>query len=366
MNAREIVSLFLEAAGDNESSVGDRTGVYIFGPRLPEGGYNAKDLAQAFGDLEDAGVLPQGSALKSRYTLEQLIQSGYTFFIKHDPGNIEVFGHIPVRTTTDGKEQAMQFLGLQKADKVKYRKSPTSSDQTMNVEQTMFGSNEIEKEAQQKEKQGKEQRSVQTQNLGPIDPKEENFPNPPTGVGYSADMMPINAPVEVGFTFDLGSTEGVIIKEVHPGGPAAQAGLQAGDVIVQSGKFATPDGEPIGPFYVYNQKHLEYVLRKADPQYPIPFRVVRGDREHWLPIMPKVKEAPQAAPAQQAQPQQPQQAQPQQAAPAKKPVQQSMAKSLFAGQKPVGPRQQKLKLRPNEPSPERETGNASANVSSIT
>ena len=355
MNAREIVSLLLEA---DDPSAGDRTGVYIFGPGLPKEGYNAADLPQAFGDLEQTGVLPKGSA-DDPNTLNQLVQLGYTFFLKKHPGSVEVIGRVPAKTTPDGQERAMQYLGLHKENPVQYRKTPTGNSTQMNVEKALFGSNELEKQSVEKERVAKEKRSIPTQHLGKIDPKEENFPNPPTGVGYGGDMMPINAPVEVGFTFDLDSKEGVIIKEVHPGGPAAQAGLQAGDVIVQSGKFATPDGEPIGPFYVYNQKHLEYVLRKASPQYPIPFRVIRGDAEHWLPIQPRVKQDKQA-PAQQAQMPQPQQAQ------AKKPVQQNMAKKLFAGQKPAGPRQRKLNLRPNEPSPARETGNPPANVSSIT
>lgn len=334
MNAREIVSLLLEA---EDMSAGDRTGVYIFGPGLPPDGYGAKDLPEAFDDFERSNFLAKGAKDKPD-TMQQLVNTGYSFFFKRHPGSVEVISRqIPVRTTTEGKEQVMQFLGLQKEDPVQYRTQPTGNVVAKNVEQVLFGSKQAEKEAEKGEPKWKQDQQA----------KADLSEFPATGQGYSGDFMPVEAPVSLGFTFDLDSKEGIIVKEVHPGGPAAQAGLQAGDVIVQTGEFVSRDGEDLGPFYVYNQKHLEYVLRKLDPTYPITFRVIRGDRELWLPM--------QAQQKQQQQPQQQQQA---------RATQTSMARKLFAKEK--RPRQRRLNFKPNEVNPTRQTGNAPANVSSLT
>jgi len=353
MNAREIVSLLLET---EDRSVSERTGVYVFGPRLPEHGFNAKDLEQFFGAMEQVNILPK-DAVKDRTTLDRLVKDGYTFFLKHDPGNIEVIGKIPANTTPEGQDKAMQYLGLQKGDKVKYRRLPSGNGQATTVERTMLGT---------KPKPAVQDEPVKTKELGVIDPKKENFTAPKIGVGYRGDIMPLNTPVNVGFHYAMNSTEGIQIMEVIPGGPAAQAGLQAGDVIIQTGKFAPADGsKPIGPFYVYNARHLEYVLRKASPDYPISFRVHRGDKDMWLPIMPEVKQKSMPQQTQQTQQAQAQPQQTQQTQAGKKPIQTSMAKTLFAGHN-RGPRQRQLKLAPNEPSPARETGNPPANISSVT
>lgn len=330
MNAFEIVSLLLEA----EMSAADRTGVYVFGPRLPKDGHVARDMNQALIHLRHMKVIPPDVA-EGANMVDALVREGYTFIIKHHPGNIEVIGErVPVRTTPEGVEKATKFLGLEKHDAVAYRKYTTGSPASLDVAQVLYG-----------EKPPKE--GTGTQKRWQPDKPEDMSGFPETGKGYSGDFMPIDAPISLGFTFDRGSKEGVIIKEVHPGGPAAQAGLKAGDVIVQTGEFVSTEGEPLGPFYVYNQKHLEYVLRKADPNYPILFRVIRGDQELWLPM--------QAQSKQQEQNQQQQQG---------RPVQTSMARKLFAKEKK--PRQRRFNFRPNEPTPTRQTGNAPASVSSLT
>jgi len=374
MNAHAIVNLLLEADQPNaEPSAGERSGVYVFGPSLPPDGYASHDVESALAELRRFKVIaPQ--VKDSATMLDALAQAGYTFFIKKNPGDVEVIGRVPAKTTPEGADEASMFLGLEKHKKVQYRQTPRSTPQAMSAEYVLYGSRELEKEQQTKAEQAKENRSVPTQQLGKIDPEEEGFKDPPTGVGYSSEMVPLNAPLQIGVTFDADSKEGVLVREVHPKSPAAQAGLQAGDTIIETGKFARNDNKEPRKYGIKTPQHLEFVLKIADPQYPIPFRVLRGDREHWLPIVGVKKQEkqqpsatiPAAEVQQHAGSKAP--AQPAQAAPpaggAPKPKQMSMAKSLFAGQQK--PRQRRLNLKPNEPSPARETGNPPANVSSLT
>lgn len=305
MNAREIVGLLLEA----DISAGDRTGVYIFGPGLPTDGYAAKGIDDAVVHLRKTGAIPKDTPDDVRM-VDHLVDRGYSFLIKHHPGNVEVISKsVPVQTTPEAADKAANFLGLQHHEAVAYRKHTTDSPTQLPVDGVLYGAKSMEQpQGAQKPQVKKAQRK-----------KVEDF-------------TPLDAPVTLGITYDMGSSKGILVREVHPGGPAAQAGLQAADTIIQSGEFISKDGQQMGPFHVYNAKHLAYVLRNADPKYAVPFRVIRGDRGLWLPMQPQAKQQAQAP--QQAQPAQPQ------------------------SQTPATP--------PNDPEPALETGNLPPNVSSLT
>lgn len=366
MNAFEIVDLLLEADQYN-------SGVYIFGPEMPVEGYAASSVEKAIENFRRYGLIdPQ--TRDDVGLMDQLVGAGYTFFFKKHPGDVEVVGKVPVRTTPEGQEQASQYLGLERHNTVQYRSSTTGNSQQMDVDYVLYGSKELEQQRKEKEQQRKEKRSVHTKELGLVDPEEEGFKAPPTGVGYKEreDMLPLDAPLQVGFTFDHQKKDGIHVVEVHPSGPAAQAGVQAGDVILQAGKYARKDGKPPKAYMLDQPLHLEYVLRTADPRYAIPFRVVRGDAEHWLPILaterpqrqsgtriPAAEVQAYAAGATEPKPKRAR------AYPAPK-----RAKQMILGlrQPKTGPTQRRLPLKypPNEPSPARETGNPPANVSSLT
>lgn len=382
MNAHEIVNLLLEA--DNPSA-GDSSGVYIFGPHLPVTGMVKQSVEQAVAQLRQIGVIPQ-DAKNTVHMLDQLVDQGYTFIIKHHAGNVEVIGqNIPVRTTSEGMEEAVQLLGLEKHDKVAYRKYATGTVTQMNVEQVFQSSKELE--------QGQQANAAPEQapdNPAAV-PKQQQQPAPDPEVG---DFQLLNAPLQIGVTFDRQSRDGIQVVEVHPSGPAAQAGIQAGDVITGTGEFVTNQSRIVGPYTTKNPKELEIVLGMASPQYPLPFRVQRGGQERWFPVQPKPSEKPtpktdplagmrgvtgeqvqrvagfnaykpkeqthQFASVEQqpAPPKTPTQYQ------GARPKQTSMARQLFAGQR--RPQQRRLKLKPNEPAPARETGHTGANVSSLT
>ena len=381
MNAHEIVNLLLEA--DNPSA-GDSSGVYIFGPHLHPEGHVAKSVEQAVIHLRHFGLIPKGTP-NTVHMLDQLVDRGYTFIIKHHAGNVEVIGqNVPVRTTPEGMEKAIQLLGLEKHDKVAYRKYATGTVTQMNVEQVFQGSKELE--------QGQKASAEQAPDDPAAVPKQQQQPAPDPEVG---DFQLLDAPLQIGVTFDRQSRDGIQVVEVHPSGPAAQAGIQAGDVITGTGEFVTNQSRIVGPYTTRNPKELEIVLGMASPQYPLPFRVQRGGQERWFPVQPKPSEKVQPKKAdplagmrsttgeqvnrvtgfnkfqpkeqthqfadveqQPAPPPTPTQYQ------GAKPKQTSMARQLFAGQR--RPKQRRLNLKPNEPAPARETGYTGANVSSLT
>jgi hypothetical protein len=343
MNAFELVNTLLEA--DDQMSASRKTGVYVFGPNLPDAGFNAPDVESVVDSFIRYKIVPPSA--NQQNVFDQLVKLGYTFFIKKDPGHVEVIGPIPAKTTPEGEERAAQYLGLENKDQVQYRQTPTSASKPMLVDYVLHGSKEMEQEA-------KEKRSVQTKGFGKLDPAEERIELPEHPVGYSGDeFQPLGAPAYLGIVYDQSSQQGIVLREIIPGGPAAQAGLRAGEVIVQ-GRYISKQGKPLGPFYVYTPDHLSKLLSRADIQYPIQLRVVRGHGDtEWVPVLATPNQQAQGSsdlhiPAKEVQ------------ASARKPrkrpskpaaVQQSFAKKLF---------------RPNEPTPARETGNLRPNVSSIT
>lgn len=302
MNAFELVNALLEA--DDQMSAAAKTGVYVFGPALPEQGFNAPDVETVINNFIRSNIVPPTA--NNQNVFDALVRMGYTFFIKKDPGHVEVIGPIPAKTTPEGQERAAQYLGLDDKDQVQYRRTPTSASKPMLVDYVLYGSKEMEREA--------EGRSAK--------------PAKPARVTGGEDFQPLGAPAYLGIVYDQGSQQGIVLREIIPGGPAAQAGLRAGEVIVQ-GRYISKQGKPVGPYYVYTPDHLSKLLTRADIQYPIQLRVVRGHGGmEWIPVL--------ATPNQQSKP----------AAP-----QRRAAQKFF---------------RPNEPTPARETGNQPPNVSSLT
>ena len=87
---------------------------------------------------------------------------------------------------------------------------------------------------------------------------------------------------ELAETFGVKATEGVIITGVLQDGPAAQAGMRPGDVIVQV------DGKKVG-----NVSELLSAVAALKPGISTTFQVQRGDRMVELGISPGVRPKPQ-------------------------------------------------------------------------
>ena len=89
---------------------------------------------------------------------------------------------------------------------------------------------------------------------------------------------------ELAETFGVKASEGVIITGVLQGGPAAEAGLRPGDVIVQVA------GHP-----VRNVSELLTAVAALKPGQPAPFMLQRGDGPVELQVSPGVRPAQRAA-----------------------------------------------------------------------
>ena len=87
-------------------------------------------------------------------------------------------------------------------------------------------------------------------------------------------------------TFGVRAKSGVLITGVLQNGPAAQAGIQPGDVIVQVG------GKPIS-----NVSELLTTVAALKPGVAAPFRVERREQGLDLTVTPGLR--PRAKPGQQ-------------------------------------------------------------------
>jgi S1-C subfamily serine protease len=82
------------------------------------------------------------------------------------------------------------------------------------------------------------------------------------GVAY-APLTP-----EIAQQFGINAESGVVVESVDPGGPAARAGLQPGDVII------AVEGKALE-----NAEQLLGAIRARKPGDPLPLRVLRGGKE---------------------------------------------------------------------------------------
>jgi serine protease Do len=75
----------------------------------------------------------------------------------------------------------------------------------------------------------------------------------------------------------VSATKGVLIVGVEPGGPAARAGLESGDVILEIGDTAIAD---IGDYREAAKEH-------AGSARPVALRIQRGDSKYFVAVKPK-------------------------------------------------------------------------------
>jgi hypothetical protein len=110
----------------------DRTGVYVFGPMLPVEGYAAPSVEQTIENFRRYGLIDPQTHDRAGL-LDQLVGAGYTFIISNQQGDVEVLGKMPIRTTPEGRDRAMEYLGLETHESVQYRSTPTARPVPMNV-----------------------------------------------------------------------------------------------------------------------------------------------------------------------------------------------------------------------------------------
>jgi hypothetical protein len=130
----------------------------------------------------------------------------------------------------------------------------------------------------------------------------------------------------LGFSYPAGTQNGVLVRRVDNGTPAAKAGLKPNDVIRATGHFTALKGGSHPPVSILTGKHLEWVLRQLAPHTVLPLLVIRAGGEITIPLVPDYSEEPDNSPG-------------------------GAATGL---------------ARPNEPDTVAKTGNQRANVSAIT
>jgi Do/DeqQ family serine protease len=89
---------------------------------------------------------------------------------------------------------------------------------------------------------------------------------------------------ELAEALGLGNTRGAVVARIHPGSPAAAAGLQPNDVIVKFGGTAVDD-----------YHHLQRLSSDAEPGTTVPLDIVRKRDRKTVTL--KIAESPDTTPA---------------------------------------------------------------------
>ena len=316
------MNVLLEA---DQVSPASRTGVYIFGPKLPNGGFAAKDLEVGMQQLEKAGFLPKGTLAKHSAidVMNSLIRYGYTFVSKVDGKDVEVIGKIPIQVPAEEKDSASQFLGLDQKTTIAYKAHPTDNKRMLNADQVLFGA-KIEQEGE------------------PGDP-DEDLGTP------KATRPPLPLTLGLG-KFNWNDGDGLFIENLEPGGSAALAGIQVGDKIVGVESFKDRQGKTRPGYMIHNGNNLYNILKAAAPDQQMTFNVQRGDRYYDFPMKPRVFTPPGEQTPAQPEPEM---------QPPPRPRAQRRRQAFDRAR-------QTARVEPNEPTPSRETGNVKPNVSALT
>ena len=86
-------------------------------------------------------------------------------------------------------------------------------------------------------------------------------------------FRPIRVPIEAVDEFGLDNREGAVVTTVEPGGPAARAGMQPGDVMVRT------NDAPVG-----NPETLSQMVADTTPGASVPIVVVRDKNRRTLQV----------------------------------------------------------------------------------
>jgi len=88
---------------------------------------------------------------------------------------------------------------------------------------------------------------------------------------FGADGQPVTP--EIAQSLGLARPEGVLLKSIYPGGPAGEAGLKIGDVVLA-----------LGTFEVLDPQALRYRVATMKPGDDVAVRVFRNGKEHHVTL----------------------------------------------------------------------------------
>ena len=103
--------------------------------------------------------------------------------------------------------------------------------------------------------------------------------------GCFLGVVPVAVDRDMARYFGLPEPRGAFLARVHPGSPAAAAGLRAKDLLLI-----------FGPDEVRDQDHLRVLIAGASPGEPVVVEVLREGNREKLRVVPLEKDRPRAKP----------------------------------------------------------------------
>lgn len=229
-------------------------------------------------------------ALEGRQEAE-MMQQGYSFITQKNPGDVGVYSLKPqIPTMERGTELVAQTFGIDPETKVNFANHSGAPGKPIPLKDVL-------RERPMHKKTGEPEPEFQRQNpvkaagvaAQPADEPQDMLQPDPEREKYVQSLQGTpaihNAPLDFGMEVDnTWRRGGVLVSHVIPGGPAAQAGLQAGDRITKV-DFETSRGY-WGPYAVKTLDDFKRLRSLMEPGYNVGLKYVRGGHEYPTGILP--------------------------------------------------------------------------------
>ena len=219
-------------------------------------------------------------------TEAEMMQKGYSFVTQKNPGDIGVYSLKPkIGTMERGTELIAQTFGIDPETKVNFSSESGAPGKPIPLKDVLrerpmlnkTGAPEPERQNPVKAVGVASQPADQPQDMLQPDPEREAYVQSLQGKPAIR-----NAPLDFGMEVDITTYSrgggGALVSHVIPGGPAAQAGLRAGDRITKV-SFETSAGS-WGPYAVRNLDDFKRLRSFMEPNYNVGIKYIRGGHEY--------------------------------------------------------------------------------------
>jgi hypothetical protein len=224
-----------------------------------------------------------------------MIGRGYAFMTQKNPGDIGVYGTQPqISTLEKGLGLVAQTFGIQPETLVNFSQLPGAPGKPIPLKD-ILRERPIEKTKRTPERKSavKADKAV-AQPAAEPEPEAVLDPSDPEREKYVQSLQgkPVvqNVPLSFGMEVDLTYRQvGVLVSHIIPGGPAALAGLEAGDRITKL-QFETSEGS-WGPYAVKTLAEFKRLRSFMQPNYTVGVWYIRGGLEDSTGIRPKAAQS---------------------------------------------------------------------------